>query len=347
MNTWTKAVAVGLGAPLAVALFVLAFMWPMATQTPKDVPLAIVGNAQQVEQVTAAFESTKPGLFDITTVDTREGAITLIEQREVSGAVVLGPSPELLTAPAAGTAHNAIISNLRAPLQEMAAKAAAAMPVPAGARPADAQPANTQPANTQPAGAPTVTVTEVAPLSASDASGMVLNMSVIPIAMGGIIGAALTSFALRSNAQRLVALLVYTPLAGALVTGLVGGAFDLLPGSFWSVAGVYALGIGAVSCLVVGLRSLIGKAGFALGALFVMLLSNPLAGTLAPKEFIAGGWGYVGQYLPIGAAVDLLRSVNYFPQASIAHNVWTLAGYVFAGLLLLGIGAARQRKLMS
>lgn len=56
MKDWTKAIAVGFLAPLAVCLFVLAFLWPMATMTPKDLPLAVVGTQEQVSKVSEAFE---------------------------------------------------------------------------------------------------------------------------------------------------------------------------------------------------------------------------------------------------------------------------------------------------
>ena len=134
------------------------------------------------------------------------------------------------------------------------------------------------------------------------------------------------------------------PLAGVLVAVVMGPIFGLLPGGFWVSAEAFTLGIGALSALIAGLQTVLGLAGFVLGALFNMLLANPLAGTMAPKEFVAGGWGTFGQYLPNGATATLLRSVNYFPSAPVGQQVWTLLAWIAVGVCLLGVGMALGKR---
>lgn len=40
----------------------------------------------------------------------------------------------------------------------------------------------------------------------------------------------------------------------------------------------------------------------------------------------------------------MMRSVIYFPEASISPQVWTLVGWMALGITLLGIGMSRKPK---
>lgn len=329
MTDWKRAIGVGLAAPIAVALVILAFLWPMATMEAKGIDIAVTGTEQQVQAVTGMLEQAKPGLFEVTAVDSRDDAVAMIERREVYGGIVVGQEPEVLTASAAGAQQTAVIKNLAAPLQKSATAQAQA-----------AAKAKGVPAESVPEVA--VATTDVVPLSGDDPQGLGLNMTVLPIAFGGMIGGALLSFGLKRARDRILGLVIFAPLAGMAIAWVMGSVFGLLPAGFWSTMGVFTLGIGATAAFIVGLRSVFGTPGFAIGALSVMLLGNPLAGTMAPKEFIAGGWGTFGQYLPNGATATLLRIVEYFPQAGIAQQVWTLLAWLAVGLVLLGVGVLRE-----
>ena len=84
-----------------VALIVLAFSWPSVTSDAHDLPLALVGEPAQTDAVENALDERADGVFTVTEADDREAAVALIERREVYGAIVLGTSPEVLTASAA------------------------------------------------------------------------------------------------------------------------------------------------------------------------------------------------------------------------------------------------------
>lgn len=193
---------------------------------------------------------------------------------------------------------------------------------------------------------PTVeaTVTDLVPFGADDPQGMGMNLAVLPIAIGGLFGGAIAAFALRRPGHRLLVVAIHAPLAGVLIAVVMGPSFGLLPGGFWVSAEAFTLGIGALSALIAGLQTVLGLAGSVLGALFNMLLANPLAGTMAPKEFVAGGWGTFGQYLPNGATATLVRSVNYFPSAPVGQQVWTLLAWIAVGVCLLGVGMALGKR---
>ena len=192
--------------------------------------------------------------------------------------------------------------------------------------------------------APEVTVTNVVPTDSNDPSGMGINMSVLPIVFGGLIGAVLLSVAVGTSRQRLLGWAIYVPLAAVVVTIVLQNIFDLLPGGFWQATGVFALAIGAISAFIVGMKSAFGAKGMGLGIATIVLLANPLAGTMAPKEFIPGGWGTFGQFFPNGAGATLLRSVTYFPQAPISAQVWTLLAWMVVGLTLIFVGMQRDKR---
>ena len=331
MQNAKKALTVGILAPLALTLILLAFLWPMATMEPRDISTAVVGEPQQVTQIQNALDEKKPGLLKTQPAADRAEAERLIQQREVSGAIVLGQEPEVLFSSAAGLPQANIIKNLSQPLSEMANRQAKA-----------AAQAKGLPESKVPSAE--VKATDVAPLDSRDPQGMAINFSILLVAIGSMIGAALISFTLQKNSQRLLAFAVYAPLGGLLVSWVFSGVFDLLPAGFWTSAGVFALGITAFSSFIVGLRALFGTAGFGLGAIAIMLIGNPLAGTMAPKEFIAKPWGAVGQFFPNAATASLTRSANYFPIAPISAEVWILLAWIAVGLCALTAGIVKERK---
>ena len=96
MQNAKKALTVGILAPLALTLILLAFLWPMATMEPRDISTAVVGEPQQVTQIQNALDEKKPGLLKTQPAADRAEAERLIQQREVSGAIVLGQEPEVL-----------------------------------------------------------------------------------------------------------------------------------------------------------------------------------------------------------------------------------------------------------
>ena len=52
---WGRSIGTAFGAAVAVALILLAFVWPSVTSSLKDIPLAITGPASQVQIVSNAI----------------------------------------------------------------------------------------------------------------------------------------------------------------------------------------------------------------------------------------------------------------------------------------------------
>ncbi|MGB4778599.1 MAG: hypothetical protein WBP48_09575, partial [Microbacterium sp.] len=93
-----KVVGVSLLLVAIVAIVVIAFSWPAVTAEPRDIPVAVTGPEQAVTALTTQLTDHSGDLLDLRTVADRDAAITAIRERDVVGAIVLGPEPELLTA---------------------------------------------------------------------------------------------------------------------------------------------------------------------------------------------------------------------------------------------------------
>jgi|GEM_PF-5691591 len=77
------------------------------------------------------------------------------------------------------------------------------------------------------------------------------------------------------------------------------------------------------------------------------LIANPNAAVATPWQFLPEPWGAIGQLFVPGASNWLLRSVNYFPDASDAQQWLVLLGWIVLGLALAAIAAARTRKALA
>lgn len=307
---WSRVVAVPVALTVAVAVILLAFLWPALTSEPHDLPIAVAGPSAQVDQVVAGIGQNAEGVFEITTVDDRDAAVAAIERRDVYGAIVLGQQPEVLTSSAASP---------------VAAQALAALA--AGIAP------------------PTVTVqvTDVVPLADTDERGVGLASAVLPLVIGGLLGGILTTLLLVGRARRLVAIALYSVFAGAAVTGILQGWLGVLQGSYLANATAIALVMFAIGATIAGLAALLGRPGLAIGAVTFVLFAVPLASAATPVEFLPAPWGAVGQWFPPGAGATLLRDLSYFPAADVLFPWLVLIGWAVAGVLLVLVGRALDR----
>jgi hypothetical protein len=325
---WSRVVAVPVALTVAVSVIVLAFLWPALTSEPKNLPIAVAGPAALVEQVTGTIEENADGAFEITTVDDRDAAVDAIEHREVYGAIVLGQSPEVLTAsaasPVAAQALTAVAAQLQGRLQQAAAAQAAAQ----GAQPP----------------AITVEVTDVVPLAETDARGVGLASAALPLVIGGLLGGILTSLLLAGRGRRLIALALYAVFAGAALAGILQGWLGVLQGSYLLNAAAIALAMFSIGVAVAGLAALLGRPGLALGAVTFVLFAVPLASAATPVEFLLEPWGAVGQWFPPGAGATLLRDLSYFPSADAGFPWLVLTGWAVAGAALVLAGRALDRR---
>ncbi|WP_116412764.1 hypothetical protein [Subtercola boreus] len=323
---WRRIIGIGVALAVVVGVIVLAFSWPSVTSSVKNIPLAVVGPESAVTQVEAALTAASPGTFALAGAEDRAAAVSKIESREVYGAIVLGPSPEVLTSSAASPVVSQLLGGLAPRIQaQLAAATAATAAAGGGSSPAV-----------------TVIVTDVVPLAASDPRGSGLTAAAFPLTLGGMLGGILASILIVGAWRRVVAITVYVVVAGIALEAILGGWFGALQGNYFVNAGAIALTLLAVSATIVGVASLVGRAGIAVGPVLFLLIANPISSATQPLEFLPQPWGAVGQWFPPGAGSTLLRDLSYFPAANLLFPWLVVAGWAALGIVLALAGHFRE-----
>jgi hypothetical protein len=171
-----------------------------------------------------------------------------------------------------------------------------------------------------------------------------LAASVLPLVLAGIV-TGIAAAALGSTAARRAGLVVGGAiLAGLTATAIIQGWLDVIGGDWLANAGALSLTVLAIAAVVAGLETLLGKAGAALAALTMVLIGNPFSGVATGPEMLPTAAGWLGQLLPPGAGGNLVRSTGLFDGAAAGGHVTVLAVWALAGLALLFVAAARERR---
>lgn len=366
-SSFRKAIALALAAAAVVCIVLLAFAWPSITSDPHGLPVGVVGQAEQVDQVKEQIADQSDGAIELLGFDDREAAVEAIKHREVYGAIVLGEQqpgtftpPEVLIATAANSAVAQMLQGMANGMQtQLTAKVntgveqqvqqlldtlravmsgQAPMAAPGTAPGAAQLPETFAMPDTR------VAITDIAPFSEEDPRGAGLTAASLPLVMGGMIGAMIISTAIHGSRRRFVALVVYTVTAGLALSAILEGWFGALQGNYALNALAITLSIGAISATIVGLRSVLGYAGLGVGAVLMFFFANPISGSALPPEFLVGSWGAIGQWFPPGASQTLLRTLSYFPDASTTFPWLVLSGWALFGLLLIWIGSFKKHS---
>ena len=307
---WRTVLGLALALTAALALLLSAFAWPATQTRPRDVPVAVVGPPPAVEQVRTALESAQPGAFDVTAAVDAAQARQLVLDREVSGALVLGPGgPSVVVATQAGPAVAQLLTQVA-----------------------------------QGATGATVPVEDVAPPPADDPRGAGLAAGALPLSITGAVAGAVLALRVRGPGRRAAGAVVLALLAGPTAVGVLHGWLGALGGDWLAESAVVSLGIAAITLGVLGIAAVAGRAGLVLAELTVIALGNPLSAAAGAPALLPDGWRELGQALPPGAVVAALRSVSGFDGTGAAGPLTVLVLWVTGGLLLLAVAAVRARR---
>ena len=309
---WRHLIGMAFGLTAALCLLVIAFVWPATSMAPHEVPIVVAGPPAAAVQVQATLDSAHAGAFDVTGVADEAAARAAIEDRDAYGAIVFGQPPTVLTA----SAGSPLVAQL---LNQIATGLATAGTT-----------------------APVVSVVDVVPLPAGDPRGIGLAAMALPLVLGGIAVGVAMARGVRGVSRSIIGTVGVASLAGLALAGIAHGWFGVLDGNYWAEAGTIALGIGSVALALIGLNTVLGVRGIALGGAVIMLLGNPLSGITSAPEMLPTPWGQLGQWLPPGAAGSLLRSVSFFGGAGGWGPFWILVGYAVGGVLLAWAAARRS-----
>ncbi|MGW0122685.1 ABC transporter permease [Streptomyces sp. NPDC003327] len=317
-SSWPTVATVVVLLTAVTGLLLTAFAWPSVRSDVHDVPIAVAGPPSAVERVTAALDRSRPGAFDVTEVRDTAAAERLIRDREVYGAVDVssGGAPRVIVASAAGATVAQTLQGVGAALGRAPDQGGAAAPAPGPAR-------------------------DLVPLPADDPRGAGLTAGALPLVMGGLLAALLLTRLVRGTARRVVGALAFALCGGLAVAAILQFWLGSLDGSYAANAGALALTVAATSLTVIGLESLLGAVGFAVGAVTMMLIGNPLSATATAPEMLPGWSGELGRLLPPGAGGQLLRSTAFFDGHGATHPVTVLLVWLALGAALLLVGTLR------
>ncbi|MFD9209179.1 carboxypeptidase regulatory-like domain-containing protein [Streptomyces sioyaensis] len=99
----------------------------------------------------------------------------------------------------------------------------------------------------------------------------------------------------------------------------------------------------AVALTAYGLVPFFGRFFPGVAATLFMLLGMPSSGGMVPVAMVPEFFRFLHPILPLGNAVDALRSVAYLDHTKLARPTLALAGWAVGGLVLILLGWVKQR----
>jgi hypothetical protein len=302
---WKQVAIVTMVLPLVITAAVLAFAWPSARVAPRDVPVGIVGATPQSQALVAGLDAARPGAFDFHLYADENAARRAVLRRDVYGA--FAPAPDgvtVLEASAASPAMAQVLTN-----------AASAVGTP-------------------------VAVADLVRLSAQDPRGSLLSAALLPLTICSILIASAVGVVIRFRPawRQILALLSVAVVAAAgvyLIAQVWLGALPHQPVATWLSLAAMIL---AISSATAGLVALIGPPGLGLAAISMVFIGNPFSGATSAPELLPSGAMHLGQWLPPGAAANLLRSTAYFDCAGAAAHLAVLIAWAVGGMGAIVMG---------
>jgi hypothetical protein len=94
----------------------------------------------------------------------------------------------------------------------------------------------------------------------------------------------------------------------------------------------------AIGATAAGLIALAGPAGLGLSAALMIFIGNAFSGASAAPQLLPAAVGRIGQWLPPGAAVSLLRSTAYFGGHGASGHLTVLILWSVLGLAAIAAG---------
>ncbi|WP_459548629.1 ABC transporter permease [Nocardia sp. X0981] len=313
-GSWPGIFALTIGLPIVIALMLFAFLAPSFGSGPKDLPLAISGPENAVPKLTQSIEDRSPDAFEIRALDNGGAVQAAVRDREAVGGIAIDPADRtttIYTAAGNGTPYAALLHNIAAGMKAQGQD---------------------------------VEIIDLAPLTEDDPTGAGLAALGLPLAFGGMASAAILILLFAGRPwHTLTGALAISIAAGFVVAAILQYGYRSMDTDYFAAAIAIAAGIAATSLLVTGLGALIGLRAIGIGAIFTIFVSNPLSGLATGWWWLPKPWGEIGQYLPIGSAGHLLRSIAFF-DGNGAGRAWAvLLTWMVIGIALNAYGGIRHR----
>ena len=301
------------GVILFQLLFVSVFAGVLHHPVLHQAPVAVAGRSPLAQAVSGHGG----GTIRLVAEPTAGAAQAALSGGQVNAAIIAGPAGETLLTQTAASPGTASV------LTKEFTTAAAALKTP-------------------------LRVRDLAPLPASDSTGISLFFLVIGWMLGGYVGATTVALVLggtrppglRQAGIRLGLLAGYAVISGLLGVLLIGPAMGVVSGYSLSLAGVGMLLVFAAAAATAGLQAVLGLPGTLIAIIAMVVFGDPTAGTSIATPLLASPWNVIGQGLPPSAALSAARGVVYLGGANLTGPLAVLATYAAAGTLLTLVAAA-------
>ncbi|KJF16055.1 hypothetical protein [Acidithrix ferrooxidans] len=301
--------------------FIASYAGALHSPSPKNIKVDLVAPPAVAKAIVHDFAANN--LLSLQVASNVNIATDRLKSDKTSGALIISPSNgELLVASGAGpsvvpvltTAFGAVVTSLHLKL----------------------------------------TVSDVAPLRATNSNGLVEFYLVI----GQIVGAYLFAVVLglfggmtpntaSKGLYRLLLLLIYSLASGFIGAFLVENLMGYLSGNYLEVALVGSLVVFGVGVFTASLQAAGGIIGTGVIIVLFVVLGNPSAGGPWPNVMLGNPWRTFGPYLPNGAGLDLIRRVVYFGGSGSLKDLIVLSSYLLAGLIIFAAMVVRGKPLVA
>jgi hypothetical protein len=315
-----------LGVLLLQLGFIASYLGAFHDPKPRDIPIAVVAPtgapAGPADQAVARLNQLPGHPVKARAASDAAAARSLLNDRTVYGILLLGSgtSDRLQIASAAGAAVSTALVGIVGGIDQSQGR--------------------------------TLVATDVIPAGRGDARGLSAFYLVVGWMVGGYLVAAILGIAkgsrptsLTRGLLRLATLALYaivSGLGGALIAETILSA---LSGHFLALWWLGALLVFAVGAFTMALQVLFDIVGIGLAILIFVVLGNPSAGGAYPAVLLPPFWSAIGPWLPPGAGTEAVRTIVYFPAASVSRPLWTLAAYALVGVVVTVLVAAMRRML--
>jgi hypothetical protein len=300
-----------LGLTVVVAAFISSYASALGKPSPRHVPVAVSAPPVVLGKLEASPELRVYPVADLAR------ARSMVEDRTAYGALLLPRTGPAILLVANGGGH-AVATMLMQLGQQVG-----------GAR-----------------GTTLITV-DLAPTSPNDPNGTVEFYCIAFLMLGGAIGATVLGRVagpvrgLRGAFARVGLVVLYAASLSVVVTLFADVALGDLVGHFGLLFLTLWLSVVAVCLAATGLSALVGLASIVL-VLVLIILGNPSSGGPVPRPLLNGFYSGLNPVMPQGAALSVVRGVQYFGDRAIDLGLLCLLIWALAGLGLLGATVFRD-----
>ncbi|GAB2473947.1 ABC transporter permease [Xylanimonas ulmi] len=279
-----------------------------------DLPVAVVGaTTEAADQAASGLQGSLGDLVDLRTFDSVAHADQAIESQEVVATFVLpgvdgAQGAQLRTASGAGKTQQQVVSQIFT--QITAAQGLALEQV------------------------------DVAPLTDTDTQGS----DSLYVAMAWVMAGFLIAVVLRGGMPQVRTMRRHLPILLGWAVGmsvwlwfLFAVLIDAVHGNAWSLIGIGALTIFAVSLVTSVFTRSIGMAAVPVVVVAMLLAGVPASGGGMSLYMVPDVFRALHDVLPLAAGVDAVRSLTYLGGAGVTQNVLVILAWGAAGLLANGL----------